>query len=46
MKKRNIFSNALNFLIFKNLLDNEIDAINMMTEMVGSIQLQGEFTSR
>lgn len=26
--------------------DNEIDGINMMIEVIGSIQLQGEFTSR
>lgn len=26
--------------------ENEIDAINMMIEVIGSIQLQGEFTSR
>lgn len=30
----------------KNQIENELDGISMMNEIVGSIQLQGEFTSR
>lgn len=40
-----IFENP-NIYEFQTILENELDGINMMIEMVGSIQLQGEFTSR